>query len=92
MMNYEDKWKEMRRRVESFAGGEVGDGKVSSVIIGGVAKVVYGAVLKEMDVIEHGFAKCDRCGSKMLEVKSTVCEDCAKKMLEETAFKDLLDI
>ena len=91
-MNYEEKWKEMRRRVESLAGVEVGDSKFSSVIIESVAKVIYSAVLKEMDVIEYGFAKCDGCGCKMLEVKSTVCEDCAKKMLEESAFKDLLDI
>lgn len=92
MSNYEEKWFEMRRRVEALASGEFSDGKVSSVIIGGVAKVVYGAILKEMDLIENGFAECDKCGCKMFEVKSTVCEDCAKKMIKESEFKDFFDL
>ena len=85
-------WGEMREVAEAGAKAKYDDGKISSVLIGGVAQTVYGVVLKEMDRIERGYAECDKCGCRMEKVESTVCEECAKKMLEGSAFKDLLDL
>lgn len=89
---FEEKWLELRGVVEAGAEAEVGNDRWSSVLIGSVAKTVYGVVLKEMDRIEKGYAECDKCGCHMEQVKSTVCEECAKKMLEGSELKDLLDL
>lgn len=88
--DYKTLWEQLRKYIEEICSADSSSFDISKAFFYGVLETSLKSVLKQMDKIENGFAKCDRCGNNIDLEYSTLCQKCYNEQQnQDNIFKDL---
>lgn len=82
MKDYKIMWKNLREYIAKINDIDNSSLSLGKAIFGEILKIGQKTILKEMDKIENGFAKCDKCGSNIDVQNSIYCQKCYDKQKE----------
>lgn len=81
MKDYKVLWEELREYISKINDVD-NSANFGKAVFGEILKVSHKTILKEMDKMENGFAKCDRCGENIDLENSTLCKKCYDEQKE----------
>lgn len=82
MKDYKALWEELRQYIAKISDIDNCSLSLGKAIFGEILKIGHKTILKEMDKMENGFAKCDKCGGDIDVENSIYCQKCYNEQKE----------